>query len=78
MVLGPAVRGTTGPRTTCPGEQFFGGRSCPATTSLNGAILLVEPYVSLRTYARIELVYSCASDVSYAIDAITYAEWFRI
>ena len=45
---------------------------------LDGAILLVEPYVSLRTYARIELVYSCASDVSYAIDAITYAEWFRI
>ena len=31
MVLGPAVRGTTGPRTTCPGGQFLGGTSCPAT-----------------------------------------------
>ena len=31
MVLGPAVRGTTGPRTTCPGGQFFGGTSGPAT-----------------------------------------------
>ena len=34
MVLGPAVRGTTGPRTTCPGGQFFGGTSGPATPSV--------------------------------------------
>ena len=34
MVLGPAVRGTTGPRTTCPGGQFFGGTSGPATPAV--------------------------------------------
>ena len=38
MVLGPAVRGTTGPRTTCPGGQFFGGTSGPATTEQNAGL----------------------------------------
>ena len=41
MVLGPAVRGTTGPRTTCPGGQFFGGTSGPATPVQSNPILYV-------------------------------------
>ena len=59
MVLGPAVRGTTGPRTTCPGGQFFGGTSGPATPYVEVGTLVAAAPEAICRYVESRTILCC-------------------